>query len=91
MVLCASVEEGDVKKVEPLDPPSECAAGERVLVEGYESGTPDDVLNPKKKVWEKLQVDLKTSSTCEAQWQGNPLLTKFGKITCKSLKNALIK
>ncbi|KAG8249435.1 Tyrosine--tRNA ligase, cytoplasmic [Homalodisca vitripennis] len=91
MVLCASLEEGDVKKVEPLNPPSECAAGERVFVEGYETGSPDDVLNPKKKIWDKLQVDLKTSSTCEAQWQSNPLVTKFGNVTCKSLKNAPIK
>jgi hypothetical protein len=31
-------------------------------VEGYEDGVPDAVLNPKKKVWEKLSVDLKTSA-----------------------------
>ena len=33
--------------------------GDRVFVEGYELGTPDEVLNPKKKVWEKISVDLK--------------------------------
>ena len=27
-----------------------------MFVEGYESGTPDERLNPKKKIWEKLQV-----------------------------------
>jgi len=91
MVLCASVEEGETKRVEPLDPPAESVAGERVVVEGYESGTPDEVLNPKKKIWEKLQVDLKTSSMGEAQWQGNPLMARVGKITCKTLKNAPIK
>ncbi len=31
-------------------------------MEGYEDGVPDPVLNPKKKVWEKLSVDLKTSA-----------------------------
>jgi len=33
-----------------------------VSVEGYEQGMPDPVLNPKKKIWEKLSVDLKTSA-----------------------------
>jgi hypothetical protein len=28
----------------------------KVSVEGYEVGAPDEVLNPKKKIWEKLQV-----------------------------------
>ncbi|KAJ4436773.1 hypothetical protein ANN_16905 [Periplaneta americana] len=89
MVLCASMDEP--KAVEPLIPPAGCSPGERVLVEGYESGTPDEVLNPKKKIWEKLQVDFKTTANCEAQWQGNVLSTRSGKITCKSLKNAPIK
>lgn len=42
--------------MEPLDPPEGSAPGERVFVEGYESGQADEKLNPKKKVWEKLQV-----------------------------------
>lgn len=42
--------------MEPLDPPEGSSPGERVFVEGYEMGKPDDKLNPKKKVWEKLQV-----------------------------------
>lgn len=42
--------------MEPLDPPAGCCAGERVYVEGYEGGEPDDELKPKKKVFEKLQV-----------------------------------
>lgn len=42
--------------MEPLDPPEGSAPGEQVFVEGYETGKPDDKLNPKKKVWEKLQV-----------------------------------
>lgn len=48
--------EGEPRKVEPLDPPEGSLPGDRVFVEGYESGKPDDRLNPKKKVWEKLQV-----------------------------------
>lgn len=47
---------GEPRQVEPLDPPAGCCAGERVYVEGYEDGEPDDELKPKKKVFEKLQV-----------------------------------
>ncbi|XP_049767790.1 tyrosine--tRNA ligase, cytoplasmic isoform X1 [Schistocerca cancellata] len=89
MVLCASFE--DPKCVEPLIPPNGSVPGERIFIEGYESGTPDDVLNPKKKVWEKLQVDLKTNVECEAEWQGNALCTKNGKVKSKTLKNAPVK
>lgn len=48
--------EGDPRRVEPLDPPEGSSPGERVFIEGYETGKPDERLNPKKKVWEKLQV-----------------------------------
>ncbi|CAB1350465.1 unnamed protein product [Coregonus sp. 'balchen'] len=57
MLLCASIE-GEPRRVEPLDPPEGSSPGERVFVEGYETGKPDDKLNPKKKTWEKLQVCL---------------------------------
>lgn len=61
-------------------------------MENFESGKPDDVLNPKKKVWEKLQVDLKVNADGVAQWQSNNLLTKSGqKIYSKTVKNAPIK
>lgn len=82
----------DPKQVEVLVPPENSVPGERVFVENYEAGTPDDVLNPKKKIWEKLQVDLKTNSDCVAQWQNNNLLTKScGKIVSKSMAGAPIK
>ena len=42
--------------VEPLIPAAGSKVGERVLIESYEKGSPDPVLNPKKKIWEKLQV-----------------------------------
>uniref|UniRef100_A0A0A9W919 Tyrosine--tRNA ligase n=1 Tax=Lygus hesperus TaxID=30085 RepID=A0A0A9W919_LYGHE len=91
MVLCASEETEQAKVVEPLDPPADSTPGDKVFTENYEGGQPDEVLNPKKKVWDKLQVDLKTNNNCEAAWQGNSLLTPKGKITCKSLKLASIK
>ena len=45
MVMCASTPE----KVEILDPPPSSKPGDKVTVEGF-SGTPDQQLNPKKKV-----------------------------------------
>ncbi|KAJ0702941.1 putative methionine--tRNA ligase [Helianthus annuus] len=53
MVLCASTSDN----VEFVEPPEGAAVGERVTFPGFD-GEPDDVLNPKKKVWETLQVDL---------------------------------
>lgn len=44
--------------MEPLRPPADSAPGDKIVIEGYEDGTADDVLNPKKKVWEKLQVNI---------------------------------
>jgi len=51
--------EEPIKQVEPLRPPADSLPGDKIVVEGYEDGVADDVLNPKKKVWEKLQVQLK--------------------------------
>ncbi|XP_050541003.1 tyrosine--tRNA ligase, cytoplasmic [Daktulosphaira vitifoliae] len=90
MVLCATNELDGVKFVEPLEPSEDSKPGDRVIIESYEQGEPDKILNPKKKIWEKLQVDLKMSDNCEAQWQSNYLITKYGKIKCKSLKGAHI-
>ncbi|KAK5645754.1 hypothetical protein RI129_004218 [Pyrocoelia pectoralis] len=90
MVLCASVDEP--KRVELLEVPQDAVVGEQVFVENYESVKPKEMLNPKKKIWEKLQVDLKTNSDCVAQWQGNNLTTKNGGVfKSKSLKGAPIK
>ena len=43
--------------MEPLDPPQNSCPGERVMFEGHEEGTPEEELKPKKKIWEKLQVN----------------------------------
>ena len=61
------------------------------LFEGEKEGMPDEVLNPKKKVWEKLSEELKVSSEGLAQWQGNDLVTPKGKITCCAVKSAPIR
>uniref|UniRef100_A0A646QC87 Tyrosine--tRNA ligase n=1 Tax=Hemiscolopendra marginata TaxID=943146 RepID=A0A646QC87_9MYRI len=90
MILCASTND-EPKKIELLEPPEMCNAGDRVFVETYENVIPNEQLNPKKKFWEKFQVDFKTSANCIAQWQDNSLITPNGVVRCKSLKEAIIK
>lgn len=89
MVLCASREEP--REVEPLAVPEGAAVGDRVTVEGHQ-GEPDEVLNPKKKVWEKLSVDLATSGEGRAQWQGSDLVVEGkGAVMVATVKGAPIK
>merc|ERR1711892_283154 len=89
MVLCSSREEP--KEVEPLAVPEGSQPGDRVSVEGFDQGVPDEVLNPKKKVWEKLSVDLATDEQGFAKWQDNKLVTPKGFITCATVKGAPIR
>jgi len=89
MVLCGSRE--DPKEVEPLAVPEGSQPGDKVFVDSYEIGDPDEVLNPKKKVWDKISVDLKVSADGSAQWQSNQLMTVKGKVTCHGVKGAPIR
>uniref|UniRef100_T1PIN7 Tyrosine--tRNA ligase n=1 Tax=Musca domestica TaxID=7370 RepID=T1PIN7_MUSDO len=88
MVLCTSNEDHTV--VEPIIVPASAAPGSRLAFEGY-SGKPDDQLNPKKKVWEKLSVDLKTNNEGLAVWKDNFLLTPEGEKLSSKLANCCIK
>uniref|UniRef100_A0A5B7AHJ9 methionine--tRNA ligase n=1 Tax=Davidia involucrata TaxID=16924 RepID=A0A5B7AHJ9_DAVIN len=78
MVLAASNNEHT--KVELVDPPQSAPVGERVAFPGFE-GEPDDVLNPKKKVWETVQVDLHTDKELVACFKNVPFTTSAG--VCK--------
>ncbi|XP_041462301.1 tyrosine--tRNA ligase, cytoplasmic-like [Lytechinus variegatus] len=91
MLMCACIENEDPRRIEPLCPPEGSAPGDRVFFEGYENKSPDEELKPKKKVFEKLQVDLKTSDDGTAQWQDKPFQTKLGFIRAPTLKNASIR
>eukprot|EP00775_Hariotina_reticulata_P006776 gene6776-6993_t len=77
MVLCAT--SPDSGKVEFLDPPAGAKIGERVTVEGF-SGEPDDVMNPKKKVFESVQPDLLTNADGLACYKGVALMTSAGPV-----------
>ena len=52
---------------------------------------PDAQLNPKKKVFEQVQVDLSTGDTLVAQYKGSNLRTDLGEITVKTLASCSIK
>ncbi len=75
--------------MELLSPPSSAVPGERITVEGF-PGEPDTQLNPKKKVWESIQPELKTSQTLVASYKGVALTTKDGPCTVASLGDASI-
>jgi tyrosyl-tRNA synthetase len=90
-VSCIFVCSDEPRQCEPLDAPAGSQPGDRVRVESYETGEPDAVLNPKKKVWETLQGDLRVSVNGIAEWQGNALQTERGSITTKIIKNVPIK
>lgn len=78
MVMCASSPD----QVEVLDPPASASPGDRVYVPGFE-GTPDAQLNPKKKVFEKIQPDFSTNDDGVACYKGVPWVIE-GKGNCRS-------
>lgn len=78
MVMCASSPE----QVEILDPPENAEPGDRVYVPGFE-GKPDAQLNPKKKVFEKIQPDFSTNDEGLACYKGVPWVVE-GKGNCRS-------
>uniref|UniRef100_A0A3B4TSC6 Aminoacyl tRNA synthase complex-interacting multifunctional protein 1-like n=1 Tax=Seriola dumerili TaxID=41447 RepID=A0A3B4TSC6_SERDU len=78
MVMCASSPD----KVEILDPPVGALPGDRVTFQGC-PGEPDKELNPKKKIWEQIQPDLRTDAQCVATYKG-AAFEVVGKGVCKS-------
>ncbi|GAB5587843.1 G4 quadruplex nucleic acid binding protein [Umbelopsis nana] len=95
MVLCASPADGT--KVELLAPVdlTKVKPGDRVYFEGME-GTPENVLNPKKKYWETVQPDFKTNGETFAFYQDKPFLIKSSsgedvKVKAASVTEGLIR
>ncbi|XP_059197420.1 aminoacyl tRNA synthase complex-interacting multifunctional protein 1a [Centropristis striata] len=78
MVMCASSPD----KVEILDPPSGSVPGDRLTFQGF-PGEPDKELNPKKKVWEQIQPDLRTDGQFVATYKGSAFEVA-GKGVCKA-------
>ncbi|XP_031379434.1 methionine--tRNA ligase, cytoplasmic [Punica granatum] len=88
MVLAAS--NSDHTEIELVDPPEAANIGERVSFPGFE-GEPDDVLNPKKKVWETVQPDLSTDSELVARYKGVPFTTSAGVCKVATIQNGSIR
>lgn len=88
MVLAAS--NSDHTTVELVEPPEGAQVGERVTFAGF-VGEPDEILNPKKKVWETLQVDLHTNTELVACYKDVPLTTSAGVCTVSSIAGGSIK
>ncbi|KAL8041807.1 hypothetical protein ABFX02_09G007800 [Erythranthe guttata] len=86
MVLAAS--NNDHTKL--VEPPQGAVVGERVTFQGFE-GLPDDVLNPKKKVWETLQVDLLTDKELVACYKDLPFTTSAGVCKVSSISEGTIR
>jgi len=88
MLLCASDKEHTT--VEVLVIPEGSKPGERITGESF-TLPPDPQLNPKKKIFEKVQVDLTTTDSLEVTYKGELLRTSAGTILTPSLKNAAIR
>ncbi|KAG7026096.1 putative methionine--tRNA ligase [Cucurbita argyrosperma subsp. argyrosperma] len=88
MVLAAS--NSDHTKVELVEPPKDAIVGERIKFSGFE-GEPDSVLNPKKKVWETLQVDLATNADLVACFKDIPFTTSAGICKVSSISSGSIR
>lgn len=87
MIMCGSSPE----KVEIIDPPSGAAIGDRVVVDGYPGG-PDEQLNPKKKVWEQIQPDLRINDKGVATYKGTPWnVQNLGPFKVATMTNSGIK
>ncbi|KAF5590547.1 methionyl-tRNA synthetase [Fusarium pseudoanthophilum] len=108
MVLAASpkIKEGEVDDhkgpVELVTPPEGAKAGDRVWFEGWE-GSPEGVLNPKKKIWETFQPGFTTTDGLEVAFDAGVveqlgktgrgrLVTESGSVcTVPSLKDAVVR
>ncbi|KAJ8540416.1 hypothetical protein K7X08_030335 [Anisodus acutangulus] len=88
MVLAAS--NSDHTKVELVEPPKDAAIGERLTFPGFD-GEPDSVLNPKKKVWETLQVGFHTNKELVACYKDVPFTTSVGICKVASISDGSIR
>ena len=88
MVLCASDEAH--ASLELVVPPADAAVGEPVTFPGF-TGTPDVQLNPKKKVWEAVQPELRTDDGCVALYREAAFTTSAGPCRAASISGGMVK
>jgi hypothetical protein len=53
-------------------------------------GQPADVLNPKKKIWEKVQPEFKTDASGVAHYKDIPFAVSGGQVTAATVRNGNI-
>lgn len=87
LVLCAFNE----SKYAPLVVPAGSSVGEKISVEGFQANGEIAQLNPKKKVWDKIQAEFKTNDAGEALWKEFSLLTMSGEKVTSTLTGCSIK
>ena len=88
MVLCGS--DAEHTRVELVIPPEGAPVGELVTFPGF-PGVPDQQLNPKKKIWEAIQPELRTDAECVAKYRTAAFTTTAGVCRVASIANAVIK
>merc|ERR1712150_46023 len=88
MLLCAS--DKDHKTVEVLKVAPGSKPGERITSDSF-TEEPDKQLNPKKKIFEKVQVDLTTDDSLQVTYKGELVATSAGPILAPSIKEAVIR
>mmetsp|Transcript_7033 Transcript_7033/g.17947 ORF Transcript_7033/g.17947 Transcript_7033/m.17947 type:complete len:101 (+) Transcript_7033:1-303(+) len=91
MLLCASAK--DDGKVEMLKPPAGTPIGERLCFGTFVEDLPDPATPnqvQKKKVWEAVQVDLKTNGELSAHWKELPMVSSLGVVKATTLSESPI-
>jgi len=80
MVLCAKMKQGDAEKVELIRVPDCAKPGDVITTEDFLGDNWDEPdlpqMNPKKKIFEQVQVDFLTDENKVATWKGKPFLVK---------------
>ena len=89
MVLCGTGG-GENGKVEPVEPPASAPNGAIVTCAAFQ-GEPDDVLNPKKKVFEAVSPDFSVLADGVAAYKGSPLETGGEACRLPTLRDGTIK
>ncbi|KAF9112390.1 G4 quadruplex nucleic acid binding protein [Mortierella sp. AM989] len=93
MVLAATDDSG---KLELVDPPKGSKPGDKCYFGDWKDEKPEEVMNPKKKIWETIQPGLLTTPELRAAWKSDEgvvhiLRSEHGDCTVPSVVGAKIK
>ncbi|GMP98575.1 hypothetical protein CsSME_00046403 [Camellia sinensis var. sinensis] len=77
--------------VELVEPPHSAAVGEIIISFLFSPKLPNKMLNPKKVVWETIQVDLHTDNQLVACYKDLPFTTSTSICKVSSISNGSIR